>query len=116
MAVVELSSKKEFDHTIRNGLSIIDFNAHWCGPCRDQEPIFDALDEAFNGKVTVAKVSIDDHQLIAMDLNIQSIPTIILFNQGRELQRLVGFQDGEALSDALQAALDCGCGAGSRKQ
>jgi thioredoxin 1 len=116
MAVVELSSQKDFEHTIRNGVSIIDFNARWCGPCRDQEPIFDALDEAFDGKVTVAKVNIDDHQVIAMDLNIQSIPTIILFNQGREVQRFIGLQADEALREALQRALDDGCSEGRRKQ
>lgn len=116
MAAVELSSPKEFEHAIRNGTSIIDFNARWCGPCREQDPIFDALGEAFDGKATVAKVNIDDHQVIAMDLNIQSIPTIIIFNQGREVQRFIGLQAGEALSDALQAALDDGCGEGRRKR
>jgi len=116
MAAIELSSQKEFEYTIRNGLSIIDFNAHWCAPCRDQDPIFDTLGEAFDGKATVAKVNIDEHQVIAMGLNIQSIPTIIIFNQGREVQRFIGLQAIEALRKALQAALDDGCGEGRRKR
>ncbi len=105
MPAIELNSQKEFDHTIMDGVSIIDFNAHWCRPCRTQEPIIEALNAAYKGKVTVAKVNIDENQMIAMDLGIQSIPTIIIFKEGREIDRFIGFQAAETLENALKNTL-----------
>jgi thioredoxin 1 len=105
MAVLELITQKEFEQTIRTGVSIIDFNAHWCAPCRAQDPIIDALNEAYLGKATVARLNIDENQIIAMDLSIQSIPTIIIFKEGREMARFIGLQEAETLDKALKNAL-----------
>ena len=105
MAAVELNSKKEFEKVILNGVALIDFEAYWCDPCRAQDPIIDALNENYEGKVTVAKLNIDKNQLIAMDLGIQSIPTIIIFKEGREVARLIGFQEADTLDKALKNVL-----------
>lgn len=105
MAALELISKKQFEHTIQNGVSLIDFNAHWCGPCRAQDPIIDELNKAYEGTATIAKLNIDKNQRVAMDLGIQSIPTIILFKEGNEIRRFIGLQAADTLHDALDAIL-----------
>lgn len=105
MVETHIQSQKEFKELICNGVTLIDFNAPWCDPCRAQGPIIDALDEAYTGKATLAKVNIDENQIIAMDLAIQSIPTIIIFKEGREMDRLIGLQAPETLDRALQAVL-----------
>ena len=105
MVETHILSQKEFKELICNGVTLIDFNAPWCDPCREQGPIIDALDDAYAGKAAFAKVNIDENQIIAMDLAIQSIPTIIIFKEGREMDRFIGLQAPEALDRALQAAL-----------
>jgi thioredoxin 1 len=105
MSALELTSKKQFERAIMNGVSVIDFNAHWCRPCRAQAPIMDALNDAYSGKATVAKLNIDKNQRIAMNLGIQSIPTIIIFKEGREMDRFIGLQAAETLERALNAVL-----------
>jgi thioredoxin 1 len=105
MAAIELNSRKEFDHTIPHGVAIAYFNAHWCRPCRAQDPIIDALTLTYKGKATVARVNIDKNQIIAMDLGIQSIPTIIIFKEGREIDRFIGCQAAKTLETALENAL-----------
>lgn len=105
MAALELISRKEFERVILNGVSIVDFNAQWCGPCRAQDLIIDEINDAFKGKVTVAKLDIDENQPIAMDLGIQSIPTIIIFKEGQEIKRFIGLQEEKTLDNALKTVL-----------
>ena len=105
MAAIVLTSKEEFKRTILQGVSIIDFNALWCGPCRTQEPIMDALSDIYAGKAIVAKLNIDENQLIAMDIGIQSIPTIVIFKDGHEIHRFIGCQAVETLDQAIKCVL-----------
>ena len=105
MTAKELTSKQEFEQSILSGVSLVDFDAHWCQPCRDQVPVLDIIENAFAGRVTVARLTIDAHHHLAMNLGIQSIPTLIVFRDGRELCRFIGFQDAQTLDQALQKAL-----------
>lgn len=105
MAVLKLISRKEFEMVIINGVSLVDFNAQWCGPCRAQDQIIDEINDAYKGKVTVAKLDIDENQPIAMDLGIQSIPTIIIFKEGQEIKRFIGLQEEKTLDNALKTVL-----------
>ncbi len=105
MAAAELISQKEFEHLIRKGVSLIDFNAPWCDPCRAQNPIIAELEKDYSGKAIVAKVNIDENKSIAFSLGIQSIPTIIIFKEGREMLRFIGFQATETLDKALKEIL-----------
>jgi thioredoxin len=88
------------------GLTLVDFGAPWCTPCRLQEPILRRLATQFEGRVLVAEVNVDEFREISSDLVIQSIPTLILFRNGKEIQRFVGLQSEFTLSDALKGLLD----------
>lgn len=101
-----LRSKDEFDATIKNGVTLIDFNAPWCGPCRSQEPILEKIAHQFDGRALVAAMNIDNHQDIVLQLGIQSIPTLVIFKNNKEIQRFIGLQPARTLFEALENLLD----------
>lgn len=105
MEVKEIKSEEEFEKLKMNGLTLVDFSAPWCAPCRLQEPILGQLAAQFEGKASVAAVNIDESRDIASNLGIQSIPTLILFRKGKEVQRFVGLQSDITLSEALEKLL-----------
>ena len=106
MAEIELSSQKDFERTIAKGVTLVDFNAPWCAPCRAQDPVLKQLAESYNGQATVVKVNLDEARDIALSLQIQSIPTLIIYREGEELHRFVGLQSAETLQKALDNSLN----------
>jgi thioredoxin 1 len=90
-----------FDNQIRNGTTLVDFWAPWCGPCRMQGPILDRVAMRTQGKATVAKLNVDDAPGVATTYGIQSIPTLIVFQNGAPVHRFVGVQSEAALLAAL---------------
>jgi thioredoxin 1 len=72
------------------GLLIVDFWAEWCGPCRAIAPVLEELAEASDGRVTVAKVNVDENPGLAARYGIRSIPTILFFKEGKLVDRVVG--------------------------
>lgn len=106
MTEIELSSQTDFEKTIANGVTLVDFNAPWCAPCRAQDPVLKQLAESYNGQATVVKVNLDEARDIALNLQIQSIPTLIIYREGQELHRFVGLQGAETLQKALDNALN----------
>jgi thioredoxin 1 len=94
--------QEDFERSILHGVTLVDFDAPWCAPCRAQRPIIDTLKKAYHGMVAVRKINIDENQEIALHLGIQSIPTIIIFKEGREINRLIGLQTTETLNRALK--------------
>jgi len=79
---------------------IADFWAEWCGPCRITSPIVDAIARKYEGRVAVLKVNVDENPDLALEYGVMSLPTIIVFHQGREVERFVGY------SPALPRQLD----------
>lgn len=94
-----------FQKTITKGVTLVDFYADWCGPCRMIAPIIEELSSEFNGKATIAKLDIEKAQAVTAEFQVTSIPTIILFKDGAEVKRIVGLRDKEALKSLLLAAL-----------
>ncbi len=93
-----------FDSDVLNssGKVLVDFWAPWCGPCRMQTPILEKLSQYDDIDVNIAKLNTDDHPEIAQKLGIVSIPTLILFKDGKEIERFVGVQPEEVLKEKLK--------------
>jgi len=90
--IVELNdSTFETEAKAEKGVPVlVDFWASWCGPCLMVAPIVEKIAEEFEGKLKVCKLNIDDNQKVASDLGIMSIPTLIIFKEGEEKDRIVG--------------------------
>ena len=81
---------------------LVDFWATWCGPCKMAEPVLDELSETYKGKVGISKLNVDENQATTMKFGVMSIPTTILFKEGKELGRQVGFAGKQAFEDLLK--------------
>lgn len=92
MAVQHFNANS-FNEAIASGTTLVDFWATWCGPCRMQAPILDAFEAEMGSEVKVGKVDVDEEPGIAQRFNIFSIPTIIVFKDGKEIARTVGVTD-----------------------
>lgn len=84
---------------------LVDFWATWCPPCRMMEPIIDGLAEKYREQATVAKLDVDANPRTARDFGVRSIPTLILFEHGEPVQRLVGVQQRELLEGLIEGVL-----------
>lgn len=84
---------ENFQQTIAKGVTLVDFYATWCGPCKMIAPIVEQLATQLHGKAAVAKLDIDDAQQTTGSLQITSVPTLIVFKDGKEVKRIVGVKD-----------------------
>ena len=84
---------------------VVDFWAQWCGPCKMMAPVFEKLAGQFEGKVTFAKVDVDENQQYAGQFGIRGIPTLVVFDGGKEVNRIVGFAPESQIRAKLEATL-----------
>ena len=93
--------------TVADGtaLTVVDFWADWCGPCKMQEPVLEALDELYDGQVKFASLDVDQHQEIAQQFEIMSIPALVIFKNGQPAEKVVGFRPQAALKKYLDQKL-----------
>lgn len=84
---------------------VVDFWAVWCGPCRMMAPVLDQLAEDYEGSVKFTKVNVDENQELAARYGIMSIPTLVIFKDGREVGRVVGYMPREKLKEQLDAVI-----------
>lgn len=97
-------SEKSFLSIIAKGTVLVDFSAEWCGPCKMLSPILEELAEELKDSVSIVKVDIDQEQNLASTFEITSVPTLILFKDGKEVSRTQGVKDRKTLKNLLQKA------------
>ncbi len=90
-----------FKGEIGSGLTLVDFWAPWCGPCRMVAPVVEELASQYEGRVKVGKVNVDDNQNTAMQYRVMSIPTLILFKDGEPVEAVIGAQPKRAFEKLL---------------
>ncbi|MFT7860839.1 MAG: thioredoxin [Sulfurimonas sp.] len=95
----------DFESTVAEGVTLVDFWAPWCGPCRMIAPIVEELAEEFDGKAKICKVNTDEEQDIAVKFGIRSIPTILFFKDGEMVEQMVGAASKQAFADKLNSLL-----------
>lgn len=84
---------------------LVDFYADWCGPCKMMSPIIDKIAEEIGDKAKVCKLNVDEAQDIAIEYNVMSIPTLIIFNGGAVADTIVGLRDKQEVMEALNGVL-----------
>ena len=97
---------ESFESELKAGkLMMVDFWAAWCGPCRMLAPMVDDLAAQYEGKAVVGKVNVDEEQELAIRYGVMSIPTVIFFKDGKEIDRKVGVRPPAAFAEVLDKNL-----------
>ncbi len=105
MAVIHFN-EQSFDQALaEGGLVMADFWASWCGPCKMLSPTIDQIGTQYEGKASIGKVNVDEEQGLAARYGVMSIPTVIFFKDGKEIDRKVGVQPAAAFTSTLDANL-----------
>lgn len=94
-------TKENFTQSIESGVSLVDFWAPWCGPCKMQLPIVEELATELEGQATIGKINVDEQPELASQFGVMSIPTLILFKDGQPVDKLVGLQSKDSLKTRI---------------
>ena len=91
---------------LMNGMTVTlkDFHADWCGPCKTQDPILENLEDDWEGRFEVEKVNVDEQQDVANEYQVRSLPTLVIENEDEIVERFVGVTQREDIEDALESA------------
>jgi thioredoxin 1 len=101
---IKYLNEDNFKQAISQGVVLVDFYADWCGPCRMLTPVIEELAQELEGKATIAKIDTDQSVNIASEFEVNSIPTLILFKDGKVVSRAVGLKDLNALRKMVNEA------------
>ncbi len=105
MIMVKELTDATFEEATANGVTLTDFWATWCGPCRMQSPVIEQLDQEMGDKVAFNKVDVDENQATAAKFGIMSIPTLLIKKDGQVVDTLVGYHPKEAIEAKLNQYL-----------
>lgn len=101
-ASVREITPQSFEKEIRTGKVLVDFYGPWCGPCKRLSPVLDQVAEEMKGKVEIVKVNIDKAPDLTDQYSVRGVPTVILFENGKEKGRFVGFHDKSAVKRFIE--------------
>jgi len=104
MAIVN-ATDASFAQDIAEGVVLVDFWAPWCGPCKMIAPVLEELDAELGEKLKIVKVNVDDNQQTAGNYGVMSIPTLIVFKDGEQVDKTVGFQPKDQLTTLVNKHL-----------
>ncbi|MBE6157192.1 MAG: thioredoxin [Firmicutes bacterium] len=96
-----LENEKDFNELIKEGKVLVDFYADWCGPCKMIGPVLEEI-ASENSDVEIVKVNVDNFENIARSYGIMSIPTLIVFKNGKETNKSIGFVDKNSILELLK--------------
>ncbi len=99
--VINLTNANFKQHT-QNGIALVDFWAAWCMPCKMMAPVLNELAEEVQDKAKICKLNIEEQQQLATNFKVKSIPTIILFRNGKEVDRVVGVKTKDFLLQKIE--------------
>lgn len=99
--IIELTSKN-FDELTSKGNWVIDFWAEWCGPCKMMEPEFEKVAQETQNKIKFGKINVDEEGELAQKFDVMSIPSMILFKNGKEIDRTVGALQKDAILELVE--------------
>jgi thioredoxin 1 len=103
---VKVFTDLNFQSKIKTGTVLVDFWAAWCVPCKMMVPVLNEVAESANGKYTIAKVNVDEQKATAAKFGIRSIPTMILFQNGREVKRITGVKTKDYILKELDRRMN----------
>jgi len=101
MAISHLTDQN-FASETGSGVVLVDFWAPWCGPCKMIAPVLEEIDSEIGDQVKITKLDVDENPQTASNFGVMSIPTLLVFKDGEVVDKVVGFQPKEALTDVLQ--------------
>lgn len=100
-----IATDEDFSQKVSQGVSLVDFYADWCGPCRMLTPVIHEVAEQLHGKAHFIKVDVDASQKVAAQFQVMSIPTLVLLKNGKEVGRLVGLRDAKTIRQFVESQL-----------
>ncbi|KAI4453747.1 Thioredoxin [Holotrichia oblita] len=105
--MAKVITQENFEQEVTNSQKpvLVDFWAEWCGPCRMIAPIVESLSETMADKISVGKVNVDEQEALARKFGVMSIPTLILFKNGKNIGTVVGYKSKEGLEQFVNSKI-----------
>ncbi|XP_017070625.1 thioredoxin, mitochondrial [Drosophila eugracilis] len=105
--IFQVQSAEDFDKKVKNSQKpvIVDFFATWCNPCKMLTPRIESIVGEQAGSIKLAKVDIDEHSELALDYDVAAVPVLVVLQNGKEVQRMVGLQDEDKIRAWVAAAV-----------
>ena len=104
MSEINLTNQNFEEEVLKSGIPVlVDFFATWCGPCKMLAPVISELAEKYEGKVKVGKVNVDEENELAMKYQISSIPTLVLFKEGKIINIKVGLSSKSEIENMINS-------------
>jgi len=106
MPIINLTDKDFEEKVLKSETSVlVDFWAPWCGPCKMAEPALEELSQTYDGKIVIAKINVDENPETVSKYSVMSIPTTIVYKNGKETGRQIGFAGKRAFEDLIEKAI-----------
>lgn len=103
--MIHIENSEQFDSTILEGVTLVDFYATWCGPCRMIAPFIEEIDSEYQGKIKVAKLDVDECGEVATKYGVNAIPAILIFKDNELVKNSVGFIPKEEIASIIDSIL-----------